>query len=315
MAPKPYVRPSALDVAEFCPRSTELNELSGISRWAIISTAWHAKLAGNDTLVGELHPQERKEVEGYGCPKPLELDGVTLDYSEATVEEPVELFDGDDLLTKGTPDGYWVKQTDRGKWVYVMDNKRNFWSVMDGADRLQLAAYGHALCMKHSAMGYTPLIWSGMDDDWFIGKQVDLTSPEALDLWLRIGRAARNDHRLGAEGRHVTGSHCEHCWGRHKCPEYAALTSDGPVDVTTENAAELILKAKAMKELSERITENVKAFVQQGGEARDKSGKLFLPVMRKGQKSLDREALAKVVDLEKFQKVGKPYPVFDWRKA
>ena len=63
-----YVRPSSLGVAEFCPRSADLSAQSGIGRSAIISTAWHAKCAGNDTLIGELHPEERKEVESWGVP-------------------------------------------------------------------------------------------------------------------------------------------------------------------------------------------------------------------------------------------------------
>lgn len=325
-----YVRPSSLGVAQFCSRSADLNEQSGIMRSAIISTAWHAKLAGNDTLIGELHPDERKEVAGYGTPTDASLKSPTsildssivrLDYESAEKELHVEVFERDALVTEGTLDFAWVREVAGRRWAFVADLKRSTWAIPDGPDCLQLAAYGHAYSVLRSCDGYTPGLWSGIDSEWSWGTPVDLTSPEALDLWLRLKRAARNDWRLKIKDddkRFVTGAHCYACYGRQRCPEYAALTADGSVaEVDAENAAQLILKAKAMSELAERITDNVKVFAERGGVVKDPAtGKVFLPTLSKGRKSLDQGALkAAGVDLEKYQKTGKPFNTYGWRKA
>ena len=322
-----YVRPSGLGVAEFCPRSADLNEQSGISRTATISTAWHAKLAGNDTLVGELHPDERKEVATYGTPTTAEVVNpelgvgpLRLPYDEAEKELHVQVLERDTLITEGTLDFAWVREVNGQRWAFVADLKRSTWAIPDGADCLQLAAYGHAYAALRSCVGYTPGLWSGTDSEWSWGTPVDLTSPEALDLWLRLKRAARNDHRLKEkpdDKRFVTGAHCGACYGRQRCPEYAALTADGSAaEVTPENAAELLLKAKAMAELATTITDNVKVFAQRGGVVVDPAtGKKFLPVQCRGKLGLDKEAVEKAgIDLTKYQKRGNPYLQYDWRK-
>jgi hypothetical protein len=324
-----YVRPSSLGVAEFCPRATELNELSGISRAAIISTAWHAKLAGNDTLIGELHPEERKEVESWGAPTTTHAEfdeiGLPLDlnYESAEKELHVQVLERDTVITQGTLDFAWVREVAGRRWAFVADLKRSTWAIPDGPDCLQLASYGHAYAALRSCEGYTPGLWSGTDSEWVWGNPVDLTSPEALDLWLRVKRAARNDHRLKTkpdDKRFVTGAHCGACYGRQRCPEYAALAVvDGEaaeVSIDSTSAAEWLLKAKAMTELAERITENVKVFAERGGVVKDpKTGKVYLPVQCKGKVGLDKEAaLAAGVDLSKFEKRGKPYQQFGWRK-
>jgi hypothetical protein len=316
-------------VAEFCPRATELSEQSGISRSAIISTAWHAKLAGNDTLIGELHPEERKEVATWGTPTDAECytggDGrdsvVNLEYESAEKELHVQVFERDVLITEGTLDFAWVRTVAGRKWAFVADLKRSTWAIPDGPDCLQLAAYGHAYANLRGCDGYTPGLWSGTDSEWSWGQPVDLSSPESLDLWLRLKRAARNDWRLklvGSEGtRYVTGSHCSSCYGRMRCPEYAVMGWDGSNwDITTENAAGMAIRAKAMAELAERISDNVKAFSERGGVVKDHTtGKVFLPVQCKGRLGLDKEAVEKAgIDLSKFQKRGKPYKSYDWRK-
>lgn len=317
-----YVRPSSLGCAEFCPRSSDLNEQSGISRSAIISTAWHAKLAGNDTLIGELHPDERKEVAGWGTPTDTSCEGVALNWSEAEKEYHVQVWERDRLVTEGTLDAAWVVTMPDGRpWAFIADNKRSTWAIPDGPDCLQLAAYGHGFAAKRSCAGYTPGLWSGTDSEWTWGTPVDLTSPEALDLWLRLKRAARNDWRLKIKAddqRFVTGAHCGACYGRQRCPEYAAMAFDyQDTEVTESSAAELLLRAKAMAELAERITDNVKVFAERGGVVKDPAtGKVYLPTVTKGRESLDKEALlASYPDATKFWKRGKPGQMFGWRKA
>lgn len=330
-----YVRPSSLGVAEFCPRSAEMNEQSGIMRAAVLSTAWHAKLAGNDTLIGELHPEERKEVASYGSPSVAKVtvqsspDGSDqlvqlLDYESAEKELHVQVFERDSLITEGTLDFAWVRTVGGRKWAFVADLKRNTWSIPDGADCLQLAAYGHAYSHLRGCDGYTPGLWSGTDSDWSWGAPVDLTSPEALDLWLRLKRAARNDARLIPEDqrdkrRFTTGAHCSACYGRMKCPEWAVLATEAIdfEEVEEGNAARMLLQAKAMKEKAELIESNVKVFAERGGIVKDPTtGKVFLPTQQAGRKSLDQEALkAAGIDLTKFQKQGKPFLKYDWRRA
>lgn len=326
-----YVRPSSLGVAEFCPRSAEMNEQSGIMRAAVLSTAWHAKLAGNDTLIGELHPEERKEVATYGTPTTAAVrfasqddtaPGVSLDYDSAEKELHVQVFERDTLITEGTLDFAWVRSLPDGRrWAFVADLKRNTWTIPDGADCLQLAAYGHAFAALRSCAGYTPGLWSGTDSEWIWGTPVDLTSPEALDLWLRLKRAARNDARLMTKGtgndRFTTGAHCLACYGRQRCPEFALLAHDGPIEPTTEeNATRQLLRAKALAAIAEGLEEQVKVFAQRGGVVKDPAtGKVFLPTQQAGRKSLDQEALkAAGIDLTKFQKQGKPFLKYDWRR-
>lgn len=328
-----YVRPSSLGVAEFCPRSAELNEQSGIMRAAVLSTAWHAKLAGNDTLIGELHPEERKEVQGYGTPSDAHVtvrssaDGSdqlveVLDYDSAEKELHVQVFERDTLVTEGTLDFAWVRTVGGRRWAFVADLKRSAWAVPDGADCLQLAAYGHAYSVLRSCDGYTPGLWSGTDSEWTWGSPVDLTTPEALDLWSRLKRAARNDSRLIPEDqadkrRHTTGAHCLACYGRVRCPEFALLAHDGPIEPTTEeNATQQLLRAKALARIAEGLEEQVKVFAERGGVVRDPvTSKVFLPVQQAGRKGLDQEAMKKAgIDLSKFEKRGKPFLKFDWRR-
>lgn len=343
-----YVRPSSLGVAEFCPRATELSEQSGISRAAIMSSAWHSKLAGNDTLIGELHPEERKEVATYGVPTDAwvtsgpgsepAIKQLCLDYESAEKELHVQVLERDTLITEGTLDFAWVRDVGGRKWAFVADLKRNTWAIPDGPDCLQLAAYGHAYAHLRGCVGYTPGLWSGTDSEWTWGTPVDLTSPEALDLWLRLKRAARNDWRnwndpsqkewtrwktnpgkARDETRFVTGAHCGACYGRMRCPSYAALsvlTSEEAPEVTESNAAETLLKAKAMAEMAERMTDNVKVFAERGGVVKDPAtGKVYLPTVTKGRESLDKEALLKAYpDASKFWRRGKPGQQFGWRK-
>ncbi len=327
-----YVRPSSLGVAEFCPRSAEMNELGGISRTAVLSTAWHAKLAGNDTLIGELHPEERKEVAGYGTPtaaRPVtyasangaEQEFQFLDYGSAEKELHVQVFEKETLITEGTLDFAWVRTVGNRRWAFVADLKRSSWAVPDGADCLQLAAYGHAYSVLRSCDGYTPGLWSGTDSEWTWGTPVDLTSPEALDLWLRLKRAARNDARLMPPGsdkaRFTTGTHCLACYGRPRCPEFALLAHDGPIEPTTEeNATQQLLRANALERIAEGLKDQVKVFAARGGVVKDpETGKVFLPIAVKGKEALDKEGLlAAYPDAKKFWKRGAPGQRFDWRR-
>jgi hypothetical protein len=293
-------------------------------RAAVLSTAWHAKLAGNDTLIGELHPEERKEVATYGTPSDCPVPGGegVLDYDSAEKELHVQVFERDTLVTEGTLDFAWVRMVNGKRWAFVADLKRNTWTIPDGADCLQLAAYGHAYAHLRGCDGYTPGLWSGTDSEWTWGQPIDLTSPEALDLWLRLKRAARNDARLIPEDQHdrrrfTTGAHCLACYGRQRCPEFALLAHDGPIEETTEeNATQQLLRAKALAKIAEGLEGQVKVFAERGGLVKDPAtGKVFLPVQQKGRKSLDQEALAASgVDLSKFQKQGKPFNKFDWRR-
>jgi hypothetical protein len=88
-------------------------------------------------------------------------------------------------------------------------------------------------------------------------------------------------------------------------------------EVRADNAADVLLRAQAMADVAERLKENVKVFSERGGVVKDPAtGRVYLRTMQAGRKSLDQEALkAAGVELEKFQKVGKPFAKYDWRKA
>lgn len=325
-----YVRPSALGPAEYCPRSTEISEQSGISREALKSSAWHALNAGDGTALEALRPDERDEVAGWARPGESLLRVffgkdivVKLAYGDAVKEHHVRLMERDALITEGTLDFAWVVEVNGQKWAVVGDLKRNSWSVPDGPDCLQLAAYGHAYAMEVGAVAYTPVLFGAMDGEWLVGQAVDLTSPEALDLWKRIKRAAKNDHRqIDREEarRAVTGAHCRSCYGRQACPEWAILAtrsaeSDAPI--TEASAASALLSAQAMEERAERIREAVKVLVERGATVVDKvTGKVFLPVVTAGRESLDKAALLKdYPEAAKYWRKGKPGARFEWRRG
>jgi len=86
--------------------------------------------------------------------------------------------------------------------------------------------------------------------------------------------------------------------------------------VNEETAAHLILRAKAMTEMADRITDNVKVFSERGGVVKDPAtGKVYLPTVTKGRESLDKEALLKdYPDATKYWRRGKPGQMFAWRK-
>ncbi len=323
-----YVRPSALGCAEYCPCSTELSEQSGISREAVKSSAWHALNAGDGTALEALRPDEREEVAGWHRPESLRLsvgnDAYSLPYETAVTEHHVRLMERDALITEGTLDFAWALELHGDqKWVVIGDLKRNSWSVPDGPDCLQLAAYGHAYAMEVGAVGYIPVLFGAMDGEWLIGKAVDLTSPEALDLWKRIKRAAKNDHRQIEKEearRAVTGVHCRSCYGRQACPEWAILAVpgvDSDAAITEANAASYLLSAQSMEERAERIREAVKVLVERGATVADKvTGKVFLPVVTTGRESLDKVALLKdYPGAAKYWRKGKPGTRFEWRRG
>lgn len=324
---KAYVRPSQLSVSEFCPLAAVENEKSPISREALVSTAWHAKLAGNLAPYRELHPDDRKEVDSYGAPTDCPVpDGEgALDYESAEKELHVQVTERDTFITEGTLDFAWVRTVRGRKWAFVADLKRNTWAIPDGPDSLQLAAYGHAYAHLRGCVGYTPGLWSGTESEWTWGTPVDLTSPEALDLWLRLKRAAKNDARLHPNNpdkqRHVTGAHCSSCYGRMNCRAWGDMAlhalNTGHEEINNDTAGHILLAAKAAAEHADQLIESLKEFAIRGGVIRDhKTGKTYLPTLCKGKKGLDQEALkASGVDLEKFQKTGKPYQQFSWRKA
>jgi hypothetical protein len=299
-----------------------------------MSSAWHAKLAGNDTLIGELHPDERKEVATYGTPTVAraraiddmwDAPSVELEYESAEKELHVQVWERDVLITEGTLDFAWVREVGGRKWAFVADLKRSTWAIPDGPECLQLAAYGHAYANLRGCDGYTPGLWSGTDSEWSWGTPVDLSSPEALDLWLRLKRASRNDARLipqdkADQRRFVTGAHCGACYGRMRCPEWAMLGSEAAFtkdyEINEHNAAQLLLRSEALSEAAERIKENIKVYAERGGVVKDPAtGKVYLPTQCKGRMGLDKEAAAAAgVDLSKFERRGRPYASFGWRK-
>jgi hypothetical protein len=87
-------------------------------------------------------------------------------------------------------------------------------------------------------------------------------------------------------------------------------------EVNEKNASELLLRAEAMAELADRLKDNVKVFAERGGVVKDPAtGKVYLPTQCKGKMGLDQEAAIKAgFDVSKFQKRGKPFLQFGWRK-
>lgn len=333
-------RVSAWPITQYCGLAGKLGSQHGAGRLAAQGTAFHALCSGEDVAraFGALTDDEANEVRSWHRPTPLTIEGLgTFRYEIASKEGEVviDLRTGKELSqfseatirdmrvdgVKGHYDMCWLHPWDgqsleSGKVVIVGDFKRSHHTKPES---LQLAGYGWALCQKYGARGFIPAIWSYTEGTWAVGARVDLHDDNvAQRLWQRILAAAT------AEARASTGPHCDGCWSRLHCPEYAAPFVEALSDfrernlenMTNDQAVEWIAKLKAIKELADVMEANLKALSRaRGGLTRD--GKRWLPVLRNGRETVDTNALrAKYPELAAaFTKKGKPYEVWSWTKG
>ncbi len=316
-------RPSKLDSTRFCGASGK-DPIDQAGRAALMGTYFHAVCEGNApealNLAQLLTPDERDETNSWTAPLPCVLDGVELNYGHALHELALGLTmdgryaDSGDVLTGGTTHMAWhIAST-----AYIGDIKKRTDSIIDGAETLQLAAYGLAFADKVGAEKLRCGLWDATEGFWLWSREFDLEW-DGPALFESVKAAA-----LNPPDRYTTGAHCRGCYRRLRCEahvlppvlrktELAALTEDG---ITQENIAELATVVFAGLDVYEKARDTLKAAVAQGIELRD-GNRVWAPSERRGRESVDIKALrAELGDkAERFIKRGSPYSVFDWKRA
>jgi hypothetical protein len=315
-------RPSHLDRTLMCG-AAGADPIDKSGRAALMGTYFHAvceQSPGALELVNLLMKEERDEVNGWSAPLPITLDGVELNYGYAEHEVELGLTTegkyaaSGEVLTGGTADMVWHLNGT----VYVGDIKKRTESVFEGAESLQLTAYGLAAADKYKARTLRCGLWDATEAFWLWGNPIDMEW-DAPALFELVKAAA-----LNPKDRYTTGAHCRGCYRRLRCDahvlppvlqrtELAALTQDG---ITPENVAELARVVFAGIDVFNQARETLKAYVLQGGEIRD-GKRVWRSSTRKGRESVSvKDLRAGLGDqAEGFIKRGQDYEQFDWVKG
>jgi hypothetical protein len=317
-------RPSSLPIAQYCAPAAIIGAAHGSGRAAAMSTAWHARCAGSlnaEELFARLSPKEQDEVKGWPKPKDVILeDGLLLSYTTAVHEFKTgidgfgdyEHPDSDTCLTGGTLDFAWEKDG----VAYVADLKKSKFTCVDGPDSLQLQAYGWGYARFRGCHSYITGLWIAETGEWeWAKKAATLDSPEGELIIKRVVAAASNK-----DPKYQTGPHCANCYSRTHCPEHllGAATvgtwleplskGDAPAP---DVAKDLIGRIKAAAAILEKAEQQIKAWCREGTLIiTDADGKVYGPVMSKGRKTLNREALDAAFGasvIAEYEKQGAPY--------
>lgn len=321
-------RMSNLPIAAFCGQSAALN--TGAGRAAAMGRAAHQRFSGKGE-VPYLTDEEREKVDALRRPTPITIPlgtGVQaeLRYEDAEIELTVALDANGNHVAEDSPEAISVGHLDmawfldipeHGKVAIVGDIKRSEFTEEDGPESLQLQAYAFAWASKCDAEFFLTAIWGATEGRWSFGELVDLTDFDAVARWKRVKAAI-----LNVGGEYNTGPHCRRCYSRWQCPAHLlppelAETSLAPLTsgqaLTPETALRLKVLCDRVESTLKVAKDSLKDYAIQHGGIPDGAGKLWKPVMCKGQTLLDRAALeAKLGDLEPFTKQGKPYPQMKW---
>jgi hypothetical protein len=328
---------SSLPISKYCGLAPKLYAQYGSGRPAAMSTAHHARCAGDEGPMMRLTDDEREEVTSWQKPTDVVFeDGTTLAYADAAKEVEVCLSpmgwpcERDEALCVGHLDFAWIVQlpepkrspmVHETKIAYVADIKKSRWTTPEGTDSLQLHAYGMAYAQKMGCAGYVVGIFIPTEGEWIWSKTIIwLGSVVHGEIWAAILASATNEGEQGS-----LGHHCSNCYARLHCPEWtlpAALASTALAPLaagqvpTAEKAAEMVQLVKAGKQLFDQAEENLKEWVRRG-ELRVLDGdREWKPVKTAGRMSWDSEKLESALGdgVAKFKKKGADFPTFRWVK-
>lgn len=308
-------RMSSLPVTEYCGGYHKVLNPSG--RAAVLSTAFHARCAKAEDAEAKWHrltPEEQAQVEEWHAPTVAKLgDGTRLHYVDARTEMEVALTADGLAVNADDPKAISIGHIDMA-WdyqgvAYVGDIKKSEFTAE--VDSLQLAAYAFAYANAMNCGSICCGIWAATEGEWTWGPIIDLDSEEALTLWLRVKHAI-----LNVSDEYSVGPHCRKCYARWHCPawmmpgwELERFSSEGPKG----DQLAILLECQRAEDTIKRAKENLQQFAREHG-IRDGKGKVYLPVATRGRETLDKDALAKVVNLKDFTKRGSDYDVFRWVK-
>lgn len=195
---------------------------------------------------------------------------------------------GPSALTVGHIDMGWVWRDT----AYVGDIKKSEWTTANGPLSLQLQSYGLAFARKTGCDYFVTGIFGAIEGAWDWSAPVDVSwqSEELPGLESRIVHAATN-----RGGEACLGPHCRDCFARHHCPDQLlpgaglAAAAEGalapyttPGGITKDNAAELLARYQAAKDLLGNVKSALEAWAAQNGgiEAGDK---VWREVMSQGK--------------------------------
>lgn len=326
-------RMSALPVAQFCGKSAELGQRYGAGRGAAMGSAFHSRCADEpdaDKLAASLSHEELEEIATWHRPSDVDLgDGVILTYADADKEGTLALdLDGEycepkdpRCVTVGHYDFAWVVTLDGMRTAYVADIKRSEWTTSEGAQSLQLLAYGVAYASKHNCDAFCVGIFAATEGEWQWGDihEMLFDGPAVAE---RVVHAALNKEVS-------TGGHCSNCYVRLHCAEHLmpaevakhikefTMATDSAEPITTQaEALKHIRLAEAMETMAKAAKGHAREYARRYGGIED--GDAFYGMVEsKGRKSFKGTQFAeKHPELyEEFSKRGPPTFGFRWLKT
>lgn len=332
------IRMSSLPIAQYCALAPKLYAEHGAGRSAAISQAFHARCAGDESLMLQLTDAERAELREWKRPAdvvlPIGIGGdvgsATLRYTDAEKEIEVCLSEmgmpcnREEAMLVGHLDFAWSRHS----IAFVADIKKSRWTTVDGPETLQLHAYAMAYAQMRGCEAYCTGIWLPVDGEWMWSRRtITLGSPEHAEIWARILWAASEERPGQPTHQASTGPHCDNCYARLHCPEHVlsavlSTTELAPVAAgqvpTSEKAAQMLRWISLLdgdNGLLAKAKDQLRQWVKRGELQVSDGNKIWGPVAMPGRKSLDRGKLEKQLgDLGAYESVGAPYDQFRWLK-
>lgn len=238
-------------------------------------------------------------------------------FNDYATEKRLQLRDPEtgEVITEGTADFIGVEPDN----IAIVDWKTGRPENVPAAeDNLQLLAYGLAEAIETNAPGFRCIL-AFLDGEKVTTDETRFYPPE--DWWALLDRVKAAASRT-PEAR--PGSHCAGCYQRKVCPNYReraalALTllpreRTEIANLTDDEAAALVLRAKAVREAADLAEELAKAHVLAGGRI-EADGKVWAPVTVNGRRSGPSLKDLEAQGLGHLIRPGAPTTRWDWRKA
>lgn len=331
-------RMSNLPVAEMCGMSDQLQKDVESSN-AFRSTVFHKFCETGEwpKEINKLSEQDRTEIGRWKVPNHFvhEVLGLSLLYKNSDKERllaldsdfnfipnlPNDISQEDlekvpNLMTAGHLDMAWdIPELDL---VVIFDIKSSIFAVKDKCESLQLHAYGLAYAKLKGRSKYITGIWDASEGEDYWGKVYEVNTFSFEAIKDRIRTACNN-----TSTKYTRGTHCGSCWKRDSCP--AHLTDLGDENRfkkifdgtgTEKDFREALIAVKGLGELANKVTEACRGWAERHGGIRSEDGrKSYRPIMMKGRKSLDEDAVAAklgVRNLDAYRVSGNDFRKFDW---
>ena len=312
------IRPSALQLAQNCTMSAHLAVLfPETNEWANRGTGFHLEIKTGVAVSSEAK-LALSWLLALVARNHHKLIGKEL---KVRVEDPE---DGH-LITEGTVDAA-AEHAPPGEEpiLLVVDWKSGHKAyVTDPDENLQLHAYALGMAI---ALGYTryQLVVVFLREEGV--EEVRSKVIEGDSQWVMLERIKDIQ---GRQPEANPGPWCHDCWQSEVCPSFRervklALTLlpsyeeiaeaiKTKVQLTNEQATELVMRCQNIMDACKLAKEMVEAHVLRGGKV-TANGKVWGPTQMPGRASADLDALRRD-GLEKYIKVGQPFARFGWRKA